>query len=39
LKTSATPAERHIGISDPRGVAWLANGSAVYVSGMARTTW
>ena len=34
LKTSATPAERHIGISDPRGIAWLANGSAVYVSGM-----
>ena len=34
LKTSATPAERHMGLSDPRGLVWLPNGSAVYVTGM-----
>ncbi len=34
LKTTATPSERHMSISDPRGVVWLADGSAAYVAGM-----
>ena len=34
LKTTATPSERHTSVSDPRGVVWLADGSAAYVSGM-----
>jgi YVTN family beta-propeller protein len=34
LITSASPAVRHIGISDPRGIVWLADGSAAFVSGM-----
>ncbi len=34
LKTSATPAERHLTISDPRGIAWTTDGSSAYVTGM-----
>ncbi len=33
-KTSATPAERHQSIADPRGIAWNAAATAVYVAGM-----
>lgn len=34
LKTSATPSERHLGVSDPRGIVWKADGTAAYVTGM-----
>jgi YVTN family beta-propeller protein len=34
LIASATPQVRHLGVSDPRGLVWLPNGSAVYVTGM-----
>jgi YVTN family beta-propeller protein len=34
LKTSATPSERQLSISDPRGIAFLGDGTAAYVSGM-----
>lgn len=32
--TSATPAQRALSLSDPRGMAWNAAGSAAYISGM-----
>jgi YVTN family beta-propeller protein len=34
LKTSVTPAEQHSSISDPRGIVWKSDGTAVYISGM-----
>ncbi|HEY2387453.1 MAG TPA: hypothetical protein VGK30_10860 [Candidatus Binatia bacterium] len=33
-KTSATPTEQHLSMSDPRGIVWKADGSSAYVSGM-----
>jgi YVTN family beta-propeller protein len=34
LKTSVTPAEQHMSISDPRGIVWKSDGSGAYISGM-----
>ena len=33
-KITATPTERHLSLSDPRGIVWNAAGTAAYVSGM-----
>ena len=33
-KTTATPAERHLSVSDTRGIVWNAAGTAFYASGM-----
>ena len=33
-KTTATPTEQHLSMSDPRGIVWKADGSSAYVSGM-----
>jgi YVTN family beta-propeller protein len=33
-KATVTPTERHLSVSDPRGVVWKADGSSLYVSGM-----
>lgn len=34
LKSTATPTERHLSVTDPRGIVWKTDGSAAYVTGM-----
>ncbi len=33
-KSSVTPTEQHLSVSDPRGIVWKPDGSSAYVSGM-----
>lgn len=37
-KTTATPTERHLSMSEPRGIVWKADGSSAYVSGMGSSS-